>query len=177
MLEQWKRNKVYLKSTTSPSAGILAHVMTNRFFKEVVPRTVHDLVYELAHRHLRASNMKFTYQINQVQRLRQPWARSSTQIRPSFSHPFIGRHTPTRPRLLPVLSRAPTCVEGRTSSHDFPRLPVLRNAQLCVHAPDVAHDWRSSMNLRNLIFFLSDSHLSKRRVTWAPERFGGFVQI
>lgn len=85
MLGQWKSKKMYIKSTSSPSPGILLQVMTNRFFKEFIPRTLHDLVFDLAHRHLRTNNMKFTYQMYQVRRLSHTW----THIQNTYDLVFI----------------------------------------------------------------------------------------
>ncbi len=138
MLEQWKRNKVYLKSTTSPSAGILAHVMTNRFFKEVVPRTVHDLVYELAHRHLRASNMKFTYQINQVQRLRQPWARSQHKYDLVFLIHLSGATPPHGHVSFPCFPELQHALKAG-------RLLMISRDCLCYEMPNCASTPRTSL--------------------------------
>lgn len=85
MLGNWKRKKVYIKSTSSPSSGVLLHVMANRFFRECIPRALHDLVFDLAHRHLRQNNMKFTYQMLQVRSQSHTW----THIQDTYDLVFI----------------------------------------------------------------------------------------
>ena len=73
MLGQWKRTKGYIKSTSPSYTGVLSHVMTTRFFKDFIPRTLHDLVFDLSHRRLQMKNIKFTYHMKHVRRLDQPW--------------------------------------------------------------------------------------------------------